>query len=99
MWSIILALVIGVILGYFHLLPPGISRLMSRFTTSGVVLLLFLMGGQIGSDAEIIAGLGQMGLQAFFYALAAIGGSILAVKALEAVVSLGPEKRERGGGI
>lgn len=99
MWLIIAALVVGIAAGYFHLLPSGISRWTARFTTGGVVLLLFLMGGQMGSDEVIIAGLGQMGVEAVFYALAAISGSIIAVKILEVIVSLDPGEKERGGGI
>ena len=57
------------------------------------------MGGQIGTDKEIIAGLGRMGVQAILYALFAILGSIIAVKILEVVILPHPKKEERGGGV
>ena len=98
MWSIIVALLVGAFIGYFNLLPPSITPLTNKFTTAGIVFLLFLMGGQIGSDKEIIAGLGQMGVQAVLYALAAIIGSVFTVKILEVVLLSPPKKTERGGG-
>ena len=86
MWLMIVALGLGVGLGYFRLVPSPILKLTSGFTTGGVMLLLFLMGAQIGSNDGLRVGLGRMGVEALTYAAAAIIGSIIAVKVLEAVV-------------
>mgnify|MGYP000907711682 FL=1 len=99
MGLIFVALLAGIAMGYLRLLPDRLFQLTGKLTTAGVMLLLFLMGGQIGSDEEILAGLGQIGVQAVLFALAAIIGSVLAVKALEAMVPLKPVEEERGRGV
>jgi uncharacterized membrane protein YbjE (DUF340 family) len=99
MGLIFVALLAGIAMGYLRLLPDRLFQLTGKLTTAGVMLLLFLMGGQIGSDEEILAGLGQIGVQAVLFALAAIIGSVLAVKALEAMVPHKPAEEERGRGV
>lgn len=47
-----------------------------------VSLLLLLLGIRIGSDEQLIAGLGELGLQALAVALAATAGSVLAAAVL-----------------
>jgi len=96
MGLIFVALLAGIVMGYLHLLPDRVFQLTGKLTTAGVMLLLFLMGGQMGSDEEILAGLGEMGVQAVLLALAAIIGSVLAVKGLEVVVPFKPLEEERG---
>jgi hypothetical protein len=96
MWLIIAALLVGIIMGYCGLLSAGLQRFTGNLTVGGIILLLFAMGGQIGSDQQLRAGLGQMGLQAVFFAAAAIGGSIVAVKLLEKVLPFGGSSGERG---
>lgn len=99
MVPIIVALVVGIGMGYLRLLPARVFPLTGKLTTAGVMFLLFLLGGQIGSDEEILAGLGQMGVQAVLFAIAAIAGSVFAVKALEAVLPLKPAEKEGGRGV
>lgn len=96
MWPIFAALFVGVIMGYYQVLPGGLLKFTGNLTTVGIILLLFAMGGRIGSDRELLAGLGQMGLQAVLFAAAAIGGSIVAVKILELLLPL--RDTPKGGG-
>lgn len=65
-------------------------------STAGVALLLFLIGAKIGSDPEITQALGTLGLEAALYAMAAVAGSLLAVKVLERFLADWLEKGERG---
>lgn len=100
MWSIVIALALGIVMGHYRLLPAGVFRFTGLLTTVGIVFLLFLMGGQIGSDEVLLSGLAEMGLQAVVYALAGIFSSVLGVKVLEAFLSLkqpGPWERGSGG--
>ena len=66
MGLIFVALLAGIAMGYLRLLPDRLFQLTGKLTTAGVMLLLFLMGGQIGSDEEILAGLGQIGVRRFY---------------------------------
>ncbi|BCV24060.1 lysine exporter LysO family protein [Gelria sp. Kuro-4] len=61
--------------------------------TAGVALLLFLMGAKIGSDAELRQGLATLGLEAAVYAVAAVAGSLAAVKVLERALLVFPAAR------
>lgn len=96
MHSMILALALGFFLG-FSGLASRFSKWVGNTISVGVALLLFLMGAKIGGDAEIMAGLSTLGLEAFLYAAAAVGGSLLAVKVLERTFLPAGGQRGKGG--
>ncbi|HKM39983.1 MAG TPA: LysO family transporter [bacterium] len=79
MLTVILSLSAGAVVGYWGILKNKASYIAGPVATVGVMLLLFFMGAKIGSDGEIMAGLGVMGLEALTYAVAAIVGSIALV--------------------
>ena len=98
MWIIIAALAVGGIIGYMGLLPESCQRLTGSLMTLGIMFLLFIMGGQIGSDEMILSALGIIGAQALLFAAGAIIGSIAAVKILLRIFPGKTETAvERGG--
>lgn len=77
MWLIVVFLVLGAVLGWTSLIPRRFDRLAARLTLAGLVLLLFLMGAMIGSNASVLAHIGQLGLKAALIALLAVAGSVV----------------------
>lgn len=79
MSQILIALLLGAIIGYFVKLSPRGTRINGRFQQIGVIFLLFSMGVSIGADSDIIKNLPEIGLKAFLFAAATITCSIVAV--------------------
>ena len=86
MWILFACLIVGVIIGWFRLLPLAITNKAGQGMMIGVLVLLFSMGLRIGVDKNTLSQLGSFGLQAFIFAIAAILGSVLAVVFLEKAV-------------
>lgn len=72
-------LIIGIIIGYFSLLPDKIMKLSHYLILGGLFILLFVMGFEIGSNEKILSNLNQIGLQALLLAGASIVGSLMMV--------------------
>ena len=72
-------LIIGIIIGYFSLLPDKIMKLCFYFVFGGLFILFFVMGFEIGSNEKILSNLNQIGLQALLLAGASIVGSLMMV--------------------
>lgn len=83
MWVLFACLLFGAAVGWFRVLPKSILNRAGRGMMIGVLILLLTMGLRIGVDKEILAQLGNFGLQAFIFAMAAILGSVGAVILLE----------------
>lgn len=79
MSQILIALVLGAIIGYFVKLSDRGTKINGRLQQIGVIFLLFSMGVSIGADSDIIKNLPSIGLKAFLFAVGTIGCSILAV--------------------
>ncbi len=79
MSQILIALVLGAIIGYFVKLNDKGTKINGRLQQIGVIFLLFSMGVSIGADSDIIRNLPVIGLKAFLFAAATIGFSIVIV--------------------
>lgn len=79
MSQILIALVLGAIIGYFVKLSHRGTKINGILQQIGVIFLLFSMGVSIGADSDIIKNLPSIGLKAFLFAIGTIGCSILAV--------------------
>lgn len=77
-WSF-LALAAGAVVGLSGRLPAGLLQWLHRLTTSGLVILLFTMGAQIGGNPELVSQMGTLGARAAALAVAAVVGSVLCV--------------------
>ena len=85
MFKIILVMFSGVAVGYLLRNAKGTERI-STSTTVTIILLLFLMGCEIGSD------LSSPGCEALAIAGAAVAGSLVAARAAYSVIG-----KQRGG--
>lgn len=79
MSQILIALILGAIVGYFVKLSDRGTKINGRLQQIGVIFLLFSMGVSIGADSEIIKNLPSIGLKAFLFAAATIASSIVVV--------------------
>lgn len=60
---------------------------------SAIFLLLFLLGVSIGGNANLLANLPRLGLQALLLIVCALAGSILAVRLISPFIHAGEGKR------
>jgi uncharacterized membrane protein YbjE (DUF340 family) len=88
MWILALTLGLGAVVGWFGIVPKKFMPWVGRFMTGGIMVLLFLMGAQLGMNEDLVSSLGTMGLQAFIITVASIIGSIVAVKLVEKKIML-----------
>ena len=79
MSQILIALVLGAIIGYFVKLSDKGTKINGRLQQIGVIFLLFSMGVSIGADSDIIKNLPTIGLKAFLFAVGTIACSIFTV--------------------
>ncbi|GAA0126950.1 MULTISPECIES: LysO family transporter [Clostridium] len=77
--EILIALVIGMTLGYIRPLKEKQLKINGKLQQLGVVFLLFFMGASIGSNDEIIKNIGSIGLIAFIFSALSVVGSIVLV--------------------
>lgn len=79
MWSIIVFLIVGILLGLRLNLGERGKRINSRVQLVGLLLLLFSMGISIGANEDVVGNLNAIGLQAFSFAAFTTLGSIVFV--------------------
>lgn len=77
MWTILISLIVGIIIGVLGFIPKKYMRFNSRFQQIGVILLLFSMGASIGSNKELLLKLNELGLKAITFAILTCLFSIL----------------------
>ena len=75
MFTVIGLMLSGILVGY--LLRRNELRGMGKIITLLIWILLFLLGVEVGSNRQIIEGLGTLGLEATLITLAAVIGSCL----------------------
>lgn len=92
MWSILLALIAGGILGCSGLSKDFFEKHLDNIITLGLIILLFSMGIKIGINKEILSNLTNLSLKAIIISICAITGSVLTTKIL--VAKLFSAKRE-----
>jgi hypothetical protein len=74
---IIVALLIGICIGYCNFIGDKVVKLANYLLWGGLFFLLFIMGFEIGSNQQILANLNQLGLEALLLAGGSIIGSIV----------------------
>lgn len=84
---IALALLIAGILAGRCLRKSIPGQLLNRPVFAVVLLLLFLLGGQIGANDSLLASLGSIGYQAIALMLAAVAGSICMVRLMLGILA------------
>jgi len=79
MWSIILVLIIGIIIGSLVNPTEKFKKLISKFQFLGVTLLLFAMGAGLGLNEDLLNNLKEIGWVGFLFALLTTVFSIICV--------------------
>jgi len=79
MWSIIVFLIVGIILGNRLNLNEKGKHINGKVQQVGLLLLLFSMGISIGANEDVLGNLNSIGLQAFLFAAFTTLGSIVFV--------------------
>lgn len=69
MWTIIVSLAVGVIIGLLGIIPKKFMKYNSRFQQAGVILLLFSMGASIGSNRKLLSDLKSLGFKSITFAV------------------------------
>ena len=77
MWTVLIIMTAGFLVGYFIRKMPKITRLNDKLVMAAVFALLFLMGVAIGGDPEMIYQLHFLGIKALFIAVTGIIFSVL----------------------
>ena len=87
MWSIIIALIIGMIIGSQLKPTDKTKKIIGRFQFIGITLLLFAMGAGLGLNKELLSNLKNIGwvglLFAVFTTIFSIGIVFLATTLFE----------------
>lgn len=79
MQEIIIAILIGIVLGWFDLLSYRTKLWLSRISTVCLFIMLLCLGAKIGCDDALLAQIEVLGLQSFIIGSFTIIGSILAL--------------------
>lgn len=69
MWTIIVSLAVGVVIGLSGIIPKKFMKYNSRFQQAGVILLLFSMGAGIGSNHKLLSDLKNLGIKSITFAV------------------------------
>ena len=77
MFKVLFLLFIGIGVGYLLRRMPLLQKV-EKTTSVTIFFMLFVFGLTIGSNDELVAGLGRFGYQAFILATAGICGSLFA---------------------
>lgn len=91
MFSVLITFFIGVLLGLV-LRRFGTFKVLDRTTGLNVLVLLFAFGVSIGSNRELISGLGSSGLIALVIAILGAAGSFVAASIYQKIMKKGGGK-------
>lgn len=86
MAPVLLAVVLGILVGHFKMLPCKPKRV-GQFTTVCLIIMLLAMGAQLGANDQLLNNLHRLGGQALVLALGSILGSVLLVRMAENHIS------------
>ena len=86
MYTALALLIAGILTGRF-LRNFIAGQLLNKPVFAIVLMLLFLLGGQIGANDSLLASLGSIGYQAFALMLAAVAGSICMIRLMLRVLA------------
>lgn len=79
MQEIIIAIVIGIFLGWFNLLNYKTKLYMNRISTVCLFIMLICLGAKIGCDKNLLAQIEILGMQSLILGSFTIIGSLLAL--------------------
>lgn len=92
---------IGIFIGSRKMIRSKSMTWLSKFQTVALVLMIFLLGVEIGSDERVIQSLGTIGVSALTITVLAMAGSVAAVcivRKLMGLDKMGRKKSEDNAG-
>jgi uncharacterized membrane protein YbjE (DUF340 family) len=87
-WQVLLALAIGILVGFSGLVPGAISGNMDTVLMALLCLLLFLIGIDLSQNRNAIAEIRRIGARLLFIPLLIAAGSILGALAISLLIGL-----------
>lgn len=87
-------LILGIIIGFFDILPEKFIDKFKTIPYASLIFILFLMGSKIGMDPKIIQNFKIIGYKAFMIAIGSIIGSLGFIKLFLGRVSFSMERQE-----
>lgn len=99
MQEIIIAIVIGIVLGWLNLLSYKTKLWLNRISTVCLFIMLICLGAKIGCDNELLAQIEVLGVQSFIIGSCTIIGSIIALYPIAVLFirkNNGQEEHEHG---
>lgn len=79
MQEIMIAIVAGILLGWFDVFCYKVKLTLSRLSTACLFLMLICLGAKIGCDADLLAQIEVLGWQSLVLGGMTISGSMLAL--------------------
>ena len=76
MQEILIAIVVGIIVGYLNIVNFTWGKWLNHAATAALLLMLFCLGAKIGCDSELMGKLLQIGGKSVIIAVSVILGSI-----------------------
>ena len=76
MFGVMIVMLSGVLIGYILRNIRAIPALVSKINIYIIFLLLFVMGLSVGSNTQVIQGLGTLGLLGIAISVVSIAGSV-----------------------
>jgi uncharacterized membrane protein YbjE (DUF340 family) len=90
-WQILLALVIGIIVGVSGLAPDALSANLDTLLTAVLCLLLFVIGIDLSQNSNVVAEIKRMGVRLLLVPLLIAAGSIAGAGAVSLLIGLTPQ--------
>ena len=91
-------LALGVLVGSRKAVRAAKCRWIGPVQSAALVVLIFTLGVEIGSDERVFASLSEIGLSALAITLAALAGSAACVFLVRTLLGLDRQGRRRNGG-
>ena len=91
-------LALGVLVGSRKVVRAAKCRWIGPVQSAALVVLIFTLGVEIGSDERVFASLSEIGLSALAITLAALAGSAACVFLVRTLLGLDRQGRRRNGG-
>lgn len=91
---LIIFLVLGLIIGFFDIIPQAYMDKFKLIPTISIVFILFLMGSKIGMNPKIIKNINTLGFKALIISIGSIIGSLVFIKIFLSKVDFSLERQE-----
>ncbi|OPY25396.1 MAG: hypothetical protein A4E28_03142 [Methanocella sp. PtaU1.Bin125] len=90
-WQILVALVIGVLVGVSGLAPDALPANLDTLLTAVLCLLLFVIGIDLSQNSNVVADIRRMGARLLLVPLLIAAGSIAGAGAVSLLIGLTPQ--------